>query len=361
MENNRIDFNGLSSVDFENFCYDLLIELGYTKVSWRKGTGEDASPSDQGRDIEAELIKSEVDDSKTIEKYLIECKHYIKGVPSTKIDSILNRGWSERPNVVLIIVSNFLANSTKDYIETYKERNKPPFKIVCWEKPTLERLVSTRSKLIRKYNLLGVIPHLLLIHPAHAQYLKHTKPNKLDYFFTLMDELDKTDMEPYLNHVERAVIKPRMRKPIKKGETLNDLVVDKVSYSVFKTKCYELSEFVSQSFLVSAIVNYILQGIFRTADHFTLDESVAHSQSFINTANDYSIKSEFIDEDTRDSMRKMYQKFIDEAPDNTRKAYKVYQRFCDNVVSKLIDEELDLPSLEEMEKTLKALDKLPER
>jgi hypothetical protein len=40
---------------FEELCYDLLDAMGYRNLDWRDGGG------DQGRDIEAELVKDDID------------------------------------------------------------------------------------------------------------------------------------------------------------------------------------------------------------------------------------------------------------------------------------------------------------
>jgi hypothetical protein len=41
---------------------------------------------------------------------------------------------AERADLALFMVSNFLSNSAKDYLETYRRNNKPSFKIRWWEK-----------------------------------------------------------------------------------------------------------------------------------------------------------------------------------------------------------------------------------
>lgn len=73
----------LDPTEFEELCRDLLEEIGFQNINWRKGTDLNASPADQGRDIECEYHKAEVDGSIEIERWFIECKHYAKssGVP----------------------------------------------------------------------------------------------------------------------------------------------------------------------------------------------------------------------------------------------------------------------------------------
>jgi HJR/Mrr/RecB family endonuclease len=51
----RLSFNKMSDTEFEEFAYDLLEELGFVNLDWRKGTGKKTSPSDSGRDIVAYL------------------------------------------------------------------------------------------------------------------------------------------------------------------------------------------------------------------------------------------------------------------------------------------------------------------
>ena len=48
----EFSFDHLDPTTFEQFCYDLLVEMGFSNVTWRKGTGLETSPADQGRDIE---------------------------------------------------------------------------------------------------------------------------------------------------------------------------------------------------------------------------------------------------------------------------------------------------------------------
>jgi hypothetical protein len=78
----KISFNRLSDTDFEDFCFDLLEEVGFVNLNWRKGTGKKTSPSDSGRDIEGVLQRIDVDGTRTQEKRFFDCKQYEKGVPA---------------------------------------------------------------------------------------------------------------------------------------------------------------------------------------------------------------------------------------------------------------------------------------
>ncbi len=145
--------NHLTDTEFEQFCYDLLAELKFINLNWRKGTGYAASPADHGRDIECQQTHEDIDGQVYLETWFVECKHYQQGVPPDKIQGALAWATAERPDKLLIIASNFLSNPTKDHLESYIRNNKPTFRIKYWEKPDLERLSQDKPKLLKKYKL----------------------------------------------------------------------------------------------------------------------------------------------------------------------------------------------------------------
>jgi hypothetical protein len=151
-----ISFNGLSSSEFEGFCADLLDATGYVNIDWRKGTGLRSSPADKGRDIVCDHPRSEPDGSRYFEKWFVDCKQFKKGVPPKELQNLLAWAEAERPDVALFMVSNFLSNPAKDYLETYRRNNNPRFKIRCWEKPHLVRMLRRKMVLQRKYDLTDV-------------------------------------------------------------------------------------------------------------------------------------------------------------------------------------------------------------
>jgi hypothetical protein len=96
----------------------------------------------------------DIDESRHLEKWFVDCKHYKRGVPPVELQNLLNWCEAERPDVALFVVSNFLSNASKDYLDNYRRNNRPPFKIKYWEKPRLERMV--KARLVRKYDLADV-------------------------------------------------------------------------------------------------------------------------------------------------------------------------------------------------------------
>src|SRR5207249_12300934 len=74
--------------------------------------------------------------------------------PPVELQNLLSWAEAERPDVVLVIVSNFLSNPAKDYLDDYRRNRKPPFRIKIWEKPNIEKMVSRKLSLLRKYELI---------------------------------------------------------------------------------------------------------------------------------------------------------------------------------------------------------------
>lgn len=151
----KLDFTGLDATGFEEFCFHLLDRLGFVNVDWRKGTGHDASPANSGRDIVCQQVREDVDKSKEIETWFVDCKHHKKGVPPSELQNLLTWAEAERPHTALIITSGFLSNPAKDYLQKYERNRKPPFRIKYWERPKLEQLSANKRSLLMEYNLLA--------------------------------------------------------------------------------------------------------------------------------------------------------------------------------------------------------------
>jgi len=113
----------MDSTEFEEFCCDLLRELGFVNIDWRKGTGLAASPSDSGRDIVAQLLRKELDGREYHETWFVDCKHYKRGVPPKEVAGLLAWATAERADVALVIASGHLSNPCKDFLKQYGSSN----------------------------------------------------------------------------------------------------------------------------------------------------------------------------------------------------------------------------------------------
>jgi hypothetical protein len=150
----KLDFSGLSATQFEEFTFHLLTRLGFVNVDWRKGTAYDNSPADSGRDIVCQQIREDIDKSKCVETWFVECKHYRKGVPPGDLQNLLTWAEAETPHTALIVASGSLSNPAKDYLEKYKRNRTPPFRIKYWERPQLEQLAANKRSLLWGYGLM---------------------------------------------------------------------------------------------------------------------------------------------------------------------------------------------------------------
>ncbi len=154
----EFSFEHLTDVEFEEFCFDLLHELGFMNIDWRKGTNLNSSPSDRGRDIVCQHTRTDVDETFSLETWFVDCKHYRKGVPPEALQGLLTWAEAKRPDHVLVVTSGFLSNPTKDYLQDYKDNRRPPFRIRYWERPKLEKLTSGKDNLVKKFRLAETSP-----------------------------------------------------------------------------------------------------------------------------------------------------------------------------------------------------------
>jgi len=148
-----LSFDRLSDTTFEEFCRDLLQELNFVNIDWRKGTGKKTSPADRGRDIVAQEQRRDIDGAVHLETWFVDCKHYKAGVPARELQNLLAWAEAERPAVALFIASGFLSNSSKDFLNEYRRNRRPPFKIKVWENPDLRRLTARRVAFLRRQGL----------------------------------------------------------------------------------------------------------------------------------------------------------------------------------------------------------------
>jgi hypothetical protein len=151
----KVTFDKLSPTEFEEFFFDLLVAMSFVNVNWRKGTGLHSSPSDSGRDIVAQLRQVDIDGSERLENWFVDCKHYQRGVPPKELQNLLSWSQAERPDVALFILSGFLSNPAKGYLDTWTQQNKPPFRIKHWERPHLVRMIRRSEDLLAKYPIQG--------------------------------------------------------------------------------------------------------------------------------------------------------------------------------------------------------------
>lgn len=341
----------LSETEFEEFCFDLLYALGATQMSWRKGTGLNSSPADQGRDIECHFERKEID-GKTSEKWFVECKHYKQGVPPEKLQGLLTWATSERPDVALIMASNFLSNPAKHSLEAFQTNNKPSFKIKRWERPDLERFVLGKPLVMRKYGLGGEFEFLNILHPAHVTYIRHPPINTFDYFFGLLDRLEPTERRSFFCGSFMSVINPGFDKATDaKRQTLGELARGKITYTEFRKKCYEIGQHISPHFLVQAIVFHELAAGFNCADKTSIQQVRGNMKASISFF-EKELEDPTQDRETIEACIQDLKSSIEDIEERTAAHYERYRLFCEEIVVPLLEEKM--PTLEAFQELMGA-------
>jgi len=335
-------FDHLNPTEFENFCYELLSEIGFINLNWRKGTGYETSPSDDGRDIECEYERNDIDGTKYLEKWFVDAKHYKKGIPVSAIRNTLDWAEAERPDFVLIIGSNFLSNSTKRFLEKYKSNNNPSFKIKHWENPDIEKLTLNKRSLLKKYKIPDLnFTFLNLMHPAHLWYINEPPLNNFNYFFNLIENLEEEKRDKIFFETYHTIVYPRFRKPTNRKEKLKDLMLDDVNYDTFKEKVLSLEDLIVEPFLIECIVNFTLRRLFNFGDMTTMQETIQKNEGFL----EYLVKIRSGEltpthnlkrtDDELNEAIKHHQQYIQDIPKRTEEYYKLYTFFCEEIVSEL--------------------------
>lgn len=147
-------FDHLTATEFEEFCFDLMKELGFINVDWRKGTPKPASPADGGRDIVAQWKREDIDGHVYFETWFVDCKHYkTAGVPADALSGLTAWAQAERADIALVIASGFLTNPAKDWISNYSKNNHPTFRLRHWERPELGSMLKDRQDVAFRHDV----------------------------------------------------------------------------------------------------------------------------------------------------------------------------------------------------------------
>lgn len=330
-----MELSNLTPTQFEELCFDLLAELGYTKLSWRKGTDCSTSPADQGRDIEALFSQKEPDGHVYDQHWFVECKHYTKGIPPASLQSLFAWASAEAPDVVLIIASGFLSNSAKTWLKTYQEAHKISFKVRVWERKDLERLLACRTALLRKYQLKPDLTFLDMLHPLHIEFIRKPPINTFQFFHQLLDRLDPSDREKWFGPCFLCLINPRCKESKSEGQTIGELFLDTVSYHEFKKACFRAAQVVPDFFLVRSIVSEALNIVFRPGDLTAREEYLGNLQSALAS---FEAKLEDAEAEKTRALERCINsatKKITSIDSDLAAGRQSYPRFCESILAPL--------------------------
>lgn len=157
-----INFNRLSPTQFEELCFDLLMELGFRKLVWRQGG------SDSGRDIQGTREVTPGLTEPFEETWFFECKKYERGVPPESLHSKIAWADAERPKHLVFIVSSYITNNARTWLEAIS-RDKF-YRVHLIEGKQLQHLVFRSQSLMKRHFSTDVQQ---LMQQAHRTWVLH--------------------------------------------------------------------------------------------------------------------------------------------------------------------------------------------
>lgn len=340
-----INLNDMTETEFEELCYDLLVKLGFKNINWRKGTGKIGNTSDSGRDIEASLMITDIDNTIYEEKWYIECKHYLNGIPADKIANAITWASAEKMDKLLIISSNFLSNSCKQYIE--KIKTTCPFKIKVWENKELETMLNNHIDLLHKYRINKNSSTFEIMNPYHISYITCLQNNTLEYFLNILEKIDEQKREEIFELTYSFFADSYGTREIVENVEANRKIKSRKIYKDFVEKCRENLKITSDIYLVNSIVNVTLQILFNKGNINNI-ENVLESRKgllakiFAIGLKDMSkkeIEENIKNDESTIALIEFFEKIADKLPEQTKKDYELYNYFCNNVVAELLKED----------------------
>ncbi len=180
-----INFNTLSPAQFEELCFDLLVELGFSRLTWRQGG------ADSGRDIQGTRQVSTGLLAAFDETWFFECKRYESGVPPEALNSKIAWADAERPKHFVFLVSSYISNNAREWLE--KLQRDKFYRIHLVEGKQLQALVLRLPVLVTRYFSSDVQQ---LMHQAHRAWILHNLVPEPGLLRTLADTANLSEYEP---------------------------------------------------------------------------------------------------------------------------------------------------------------------
>lgn len=141
-----IDFQRITSTQFEELCFKLIRRFGFQKVRWRQGAG------DNGRDIQAIKIENTELTGSYEEKWFFECKHYKGGVPPVEFDSKFAWATAEKAKNLVFILSSYITNNGDGWFD--KRKSNVEYNVHLMEGNELKELLLEHIDLVKEFGLI---------------------------------------------------------------------------------------------------------------------------------------------------------------------------------------------------------------
>ena len=325
------DFQHLTPTLFEELCFELLQEIGFVNVDWRKGTAADASPADQGRDIQCQLRVRDPDGFTFLETWFVDCKHYkTSGVPPTALMSTLAWAEAERPQVVLFICSGWFSNPCKENLE--KQAPGKKYRIRRWERKELEGFLfrDGRTRLAAKYGVFSP-GNSALMHPSHFYFVTQPRLYSAAHFFKVLKNVDPKIREQTIRRAFVWVFGLESRAPKFGKETFGELITTPITLENLEEAFQECS--INPRFIVFGLLAQSLVYSFYAADTTGRDELEIRLKGMLEHLEGENSPSE--------SQRAAAQHLRDQLgslDERYEQAYDDYIQFCQQVILPVTEE-----------------------
>lgn len=138
-----IDFSCLSPSEFEELCFDLILNFQYEDVLWREGS------TDDGRDIEATQRLVNPLTYNYSEKWFFECKRHATGVSVEDLNTKILWADAMKPDHLVFITSSHFTTQCLRWIESITPNKM--YRLHTINGAYLKRLIAKTPKIYNKY------------------------------------------------------------------------------------------------------------------------------------------------------------------------------------------------------------------
>lgn len=136
----------LSSTEFENLVFDLMVSRGMTNVRWR------TPGADGGRDIEGTIADLDFSGEQVARRWFIECKRYSSSVDWPTIYSKLSYADSHQVDFLLLCTTATFSPAAITQVEAWNSSRRS-VAIRLWPKHELDLQLRQHPDLLLKYRL----------------------------------------------------------------------------------------------------------------------------------------------------------------------------------------------------------------
>ncbi len=177
-------WENITPEEFEELCYILLEQNGFTNLEWYgKGGG------DRGRDIVGHKLINILENTTRLQKWLCQSKRYTgKKITKAELGNCFSSAREHKIDYFLLAITTNLSADLKDWIKSVESDYS--FKIIIWEEIDLKREVRKHLNRVTE-----TFPHLVKQNEV-IQFYEMREAGRL-YFCDEIEEVGFCIMNDY--------------------------------------------------------------------------------------------------------------------------------------------------------------------